>query len=244
MFTVFLQLRHVPANCAPPRDLAEIIFVAATRIIAAIPLEPAARIVWVNPTFASPFRERLRCVYAEIIQRRARSIGGKLRPREPARREFVAAIGHVFPAEHSELEHLSRRQIGREPRPERTPDWFCAEINVSLLHFVVHFHPHRVHSFFLTPTLRFVQKAHNAGKYNDYFGRAEQQWMINFRVVISTRWWSSFAQRHQLVDEFAPVPERTLLPIARSGGNPIELWQPKGKRWKCATFRFVPLWSD
>jgi hypothetical protein len=54
-FTVFLQLRHVPANSAPTTDLAQIVLAAASTIISAIPLEPAARVFGMNPTFAPPF---------------------------------------------------------------------------------------------------------------------------------------------------------------------------------------------
>src|SRR5690349_14497532 len=74
-----------------------------------------------------------------------RAIGRKLGPLEPARREFFPAISHVFPAEHAELEHLFRRQLGRKPWTECASHRFCTEINITLLHFVVHLHPHRFH---------------------------------------------------------------------------------------------------
>jgi hypothetical protein len=54
-FTVFFQLRYVPPNGAPTRNLTQIIFTAASAIIPAIPLEPAARVLGMNPTFAAPF---------------------------------------------------------------------------------------------------------------------------------------------------------------------------------------------
>jgi hypothetical protein len=54
-FTIFLQLRDMPPNRAPTRNLTQIIFTAASAIISAIPLEPAARIVRMNPTFTPPF---------------------------------------------------------------------------------------------------------------------------------------------------------------------------------------------
>ena len=54
-FTVFLQLRHVAANGSPTRNLTQIILAAASAIISAIPLEPAAWIVGMNPTFTPPF---------------------------------------------------------------------------------------------------------------------------------------------------------------------------------------------
>ena len=142
---MFFQLRHVAANRAPARDLAQIILAASPAIISAIPLEPAARVFEVNPTFASPLGQGLRRVDAKIIQRRSRLIRRKLRAFEPAFRKFLLAIGHVFSAEHAKLEHLFRRQLGRESGAECAPHRFCVDINIALLHFVVHLHPDRFH---------------------------------------------------------------------------------------------------
>ena len=142
---MFLQLRDMPTNGAPTANLPQIILAAASAIISAIPLEPTARVLGVNPTFATPFRQRLRCAYAKIIQRCPRPIRRELRPLEPARRKFLPAIGHVFPTEYAELEHLFRRQLRRKAGTERAPHGFGAEVYVSLLHFVVHLHPHRFH---------------------------------------------------------------------------------------------------
>src|SRR5581483_4986541 len=107
---MFLQLRDVTPNCAPAFDLAQIVFVATTRKVSAIPLEPAARIVGMNPTFLAPNFEQLRCVHAEIIQGRTMSILRKLCTSEPAHRKFFSTIGHVFSAEDAEREHLLRRE--------------------------------------------------------------------------------------------------------------------------------------
>src|SRR5207247_659385 len=123
---------HVAANRAPTRDLTQIVLVATPAIVTAIPLEPAARIVCVNPPFSPPFRERLRRVHAEIIQRRAPAIRRKLRPRKPVRRKLFPAIGHIFSTEHSKFEHLFRCQLWREAEAECEPDWFRAEINIIL----------------------------------------------------------------------------------------------------------------
>ena len=142
---MFFQLSHVPANGAPTRDLAQIIFTATSAIISAIPLEPATRIVGMDPAFAPPFRERLRRIDAKIIERGTPSSLRNLCSLEPARRKFCPAIGHVFSAEHAELEHLFRRQLGRKPGAEAASNWFRAEINIALLHFVVHLHPYRFH---------------------------------------------------------------------------------------------------
>ena len=142
--TVFFQLRDVAANGAPTPNLPQVILAAPPTIITAIPLEPAARIVGMNPTFASPLR---------VVARRSRQNNsakrapdqGKLGAREPTRRKLSSAIGHVFSAEHAERQHLVRRQLGRESGPELLADRFRAEIDVTLLHFVVHLYPYGFH---------------------------------------------------------------------------------------------------
>ena len=137
------------ANGAPTRDLMQIIFVATPGIISAIPLKPATWIVRRDPTFAPPFPERLRCDHTEMVQRGSCSTRRKLRSYEPARWKLVAAIGHIFSAEHAKFEHLFRRQVRREPWMKRSPNRFCAKINVPLLHFVIHLDTYRLHSFLL-----------------------------------------------------------------------------------------------
>ena len=63
------NLRDVPPNGLPTFDLPGIFFRhAAAHIVPAIPLEPAAWIVRVNPSFSSPGRKRLTRVDAEIIE--------------------------------------------------------------------------------------------------------------------------------------------------------------------------------
>src|SRR5215470_11198387 len=98
-----------------------------------------------DPTSASPLRQRLRRINAKVIQRRPRSIRRKFRALEPARWKFFSAIGQIFSTEHPQREHLFRRKIGREPGTKCASHWFCAEINVALLHFVVHLHPQQLH---------------------------------------------------------------------------------------------------
>ena len=41
-----------------------------------------------------------------VVERRA-----QLRPPEPAGGELTTAVGHVFPAEDAQLQHLSRREL-------------------------------------------------------------------------------------------------------------------------------------
>jgi hypothetical protein len=112
---VALDLAHVPANGFPALDLARVLLgQAAAQIVAAIPLEPAARIVRMDPALAAPFRERLAGVDAEIIQRAVARFAGKLSAREPGSWKFLSTIGQVFAAKHTEAKHFSGRQL----RPE------------------------------------------------------------------------------------------------------------------------------
>jgi hypothetical protein len=106
---MFLQLRNMTSHSAPSFDLSQIIGMPPAGVIAAIPLEPATRIIGMNPSFLSPDFERLRCVYPEKIQRCPRPIRRKLRAREPTRWEFLATIGHVFSTEHAKRQHLLGR---------------------------------------------------------------------------------------------------------------------------------------
>ena len=87
------------------------------------------------------------------------SILRKLCPVEPARRKFLSTIGHVFSSKDAELEHLFGRQLGRKSASKRTPHWFRAKIDIALLHFVIHFHAHRLHLDCVMAPLRFVDKS-------------------------------------------------------------------------------------
>jgi hypothetical protein len=54
-FTVLLDLRDMPPDGLPTFDLAGIFFgYAATYVIAAIPLEPASRVVFMDPAVLAP----------------------------------------------------------------------------------------------------------------------------------------------------------------------------------------------
>jgi hypothetical protein len=62
------DLRDVPADRQPPLDLAFVVVAAAAQVIAAIPLEPSARIVAVDPALRLPNPKRLRCIDAEKVE--------------------------------------------------------------------------------------------------------------------------------------------------------------------------------
>ena len=73
---VSFDLVDVAPNSLPPLDLPRVLVRhAATNVVAAVPLEPAARIVRMNPALAAPDRQRLAGIDAEIIHEQSRPDG-------------------------------------------------------------------------------------------------------------------------------------------------------------------------
>ncbi len=133
-----LHLGQVTSHGSPSRDLT-LIFAGDTpaHVIAAIPLEPPARVVLENPSLLLPLRKREAGVHLEIVQFGCVPRGAKLGVREPIGRELAPAIGQVLASKDSESEHL----LGCELRPET---WMKSPahgldpfIPVAMLHPVV-----------------------------------------------------------------------------------------------------------
>src|SRR5688572_2585953 len=137
LLAMCLDLADMPADLPPAPDLAGIVLHAAAEMVAAIPLEPAARVVRVDPALGAPHSEGLAGADAEEIERRVPPLRRQLRPAEPRLRELVPAIGHVFAAEHAEPQQLGRRQLGPEGRIEVAADGLAHLVAVALLHPVV-----------------------------------------------------------------------------------------------------------
>src|SRR5262245_54317740 len=88
-------LRDVPAHRLPAADLALIRSRQPPAApVAAIPLEPAARIVGMDPALGAPHRQLLAGVDAEEVQRGIASSRRKFRAGKPILRELVPAVGH------------------------------------------------------------------------------------------------------------------------------------------------------
>src|SRR6185312_6753910 len=104
---------------------------------AAVPLEPAAWIVRMDPAFAPPFRQRLAGVDAEEIERAIAVAAREPGAREPTLGKLAPAVGHVLAAEHAEANHLGRRQLGLEVRIEIAAGGSHTHIAVALLHLVL-----------------------------------------------------------------------------------------------------------
>ena len=128
----------MPVKGAPSSDLSRIFArQSPSAIIAAVPLKPAARVVFfVNPTFCAPFRQRKSGAHLKKIQRRIGALRRQLRPRKPFRRKLPAAIGHVFSAEYAESQHLRRRQFRRKIGGEIAPFRGGQGVLIPPLHFV------------------------------------------------------------------------------------------------------------
>src|SRR5262245_17830538 len=78
LLTIPSDLRDMPFDLLPAPDLPRVFFRhAAPHIVAAVPLEPAARIVGMQPAFPAPDGQRLACVDPEEIQRRLTLLWGK-----------------------------------------------------------------------------------------------------------------------------------------------------------------------
>ena len=83
-FAVEFDLPDVTPDRLPPPDLPPILVrQTPAHVVAAVPLEPAARIVGMDPTLAAPFGERLRGVDAEAVERGIVALGAELRAIEP-----------------------------------------------------------------------------------------------------------------------------------------------------------------
>src|SRR5262249_10060973 len=100
---VALKLPHVATNRLPATDLAAVLLRhAAAHVVATVPLEPAARIVAMDPALPSPFRQRLARIDAEEVEPAVALTVGELGADEPAFGKLLAAVGHVLAAEHAE----------------------------------------------------------------------------------------------------------------------------------------------
>src|SRR5581483_4709285 len=93
---VLLHLPQVPAHRLPAADLAAILLGhPAAHVVAAVPLEPAAGIVRMDPAFAAPFRERLARGDAEEVERGIAPPRRELGAAEPVGRKLAPRVGHV-----------------------------------------------------------------------------------------------------------------------------------------------------
>ena len=134
---VRLDLRGMPREGAPALDLQGIdLRNAAAEIVAAVPLEPAARIGANDPPFLAPYGEGLAAFDSEAVEIRVRHCTD-FGVCEPVGGEFVPAIVAVFAFENAVFEHLAWGKKGRKPFGELASYRRDERICIAALHTVV-----------------------------------------------------------------------------------------------------------
>jgi hypothetical protein len=134
----FLQLPHMAADRFPTLDLpAVLVGQAATHVKAAIPLEPAPRIVRMNPAFAFPFRQRLARIDTKKLQAASRPRGDSFAPANQllgnSRRQSVMYLPPNTPT----LSIWAGVSCGLNSGSKRRPAGRAQHVAVALLHLVV-----------------------------------------------------------------------------------------------------------
>jgi len=130
------DLSNVSPHRPPAFDLAFVVERATSHMIPAVPLEPPARIVGINPAFFSPHGEWLRRVDLEKVEFRVVAFGAELRVAEPGAGKLIPAVRHVLAAENAEPEHFRRRKLGLEPLVEVPPNRLRAVVDEPALHAI------------------------------------------------------------------------------------------------------------
>jgi len=105
---IISYLRAVTAERFPSLYL-PLVFFAETpaHIVAAIPLKPAARVVFfIDPSFLFPDGEWLARVYFEVIEGVVVFLRREFCARKPTLWKFFCAVGHIFAAKDAESEHF------------------------------------------------------------------------------------------------------------------------------------------
>src|ERR1700674_2795037 len=91
------DLPYMTAHGFPALDLARILLgQPPAHVIPAIPLEPAARVVAVNPAFSAPKRQGLAGINTKVVEGTVAPARRQFRALKPIRWKFFSAIGHVF----------------------------------------------------------------------------------------------------------------------------------------------------
>lgn len=131
----------MPCHALPPLDLALVIGTASSHVVPAIPLKPPARVFAMDPALFYPFCQWPRSVDTEEIQCRHLALAIQFGAYKPVFGELVGTVRHVFPAEHTQRQHLLRRQLRTEVDMKVLAHGLSQEIAVISLHEVVYNDP-------------------------------------------------------------------------------------------------------
>jgi hypothetical protein len=127
----------MPRYRPPAFYLPLVIRTSAAHIVPAIPLKPSPRVVFINPTFLAPHRERLASIHPEEVELRVMFVGAFLLKfcfGEPILRKLFGAVPHVHATERAKREHLFGRQPGLKASIEMFAHWLGQRVPISLLH--------------------------------------------------------------------------------------------------------------
>lgn len=135
---VLFDLSYMPLYGFPSLYLPQVFFwKAPAHIVAAVPLEPSARVILMNPAFFYPNRQRLAGVNLEIIQLRIVPLGAKLCFLKPACRKFFAAVSHIFPAKNTQFQHFPGSKLRLKIRGKIFAFRLGKDIAVIALHLII-----------------------------------------------------------------------------------------------------------
>lgn len=135
------ELPDVTADCSPTANLALVLVrYPSPLIVTAIPLEPAARVVRVDPSLGAPHRQRDTRFDAEKVKVAVGGSRGKLRLSKPGLGKFVTTIAQVNTAEDSEREHFLGGEVWRKLPVKIPSDRGDQLVPVTALHVIVDDH--------------------------------------------------------------------------------------------------------
>lgn len=139
--------RGMAAEGFPAFDLPLVILVPASEVVAAVPLEPAARIIRMDPALSTPDRKRLAGIYAEKIQLGVVPLRTEPGAFVPGGGKLFPAVCHIFSTKYAKFKHIPGGKLRLEIRMKVPVYRLGKLIAVTRLHFVVYdddflFHKH------------------------------------------------------------------------------------------------------
>lgn len=100
--TVLQDRGDMPPKRLPAPDLPPILFrQSATHVVPAVPLEPAPRVVLIDPAVLTPYGQGPAGIDPEIVEAPVSTFRRELGVFEPASRKLLLAVRHVLAAKHS-----------------------------------------------------------------------------------------------------------------------------------------------
>lgn len=135
------DLALVALELLPPADLVCVPFSASAHVIAAVPLEPAARVVPHNPAVLAPGLKGLTAFDTKLVEANVWFALGDVFGAEPVLGKLVSAVVEIFAFKDAARKHFFRGQLGFKAILVEVvcflADRLRARVVVVLLHLVV-----------------------------------------------------------------------------------------------------------